>query len=146
MSGRPVWLASISRTSASGRVVSALKYPQRIAKEAQQLLEGVLRGVGDPSRERGFQMCITQCVHRSLSDEEIAQLPAAWCDAPALDVAGGPVRVLYSRGIPPTLSTEPCENFERAPIGQLDSTNEPLWMPVECGACGPCVARAQAHG
>ncbi len=144
MGGQPVWLASISKTSSSGRVVSALKLSPRLLREALALLNSALRGVGDIERERGFSMCITTCLHRALSPEEVGALPEDWHTTPALDIAGGPVRVLYSRGIPPILSVEPCEDFEKQEIGQLDSTNEPLWIPIECGGCPPCLARAAA--
>lgn len=145
MQGRPVWLASISRRSRNGRVVSALKLPRRLVDEAVKILERVLHGVGDTTRERTFQMCITTCMHRALTDEEIAKLPEGWMSIPPQDIAGGPVRTLSSKGIPETPSVEPCENYARKPLpGLFDADDDPLWVPIECGDCEPCRAREAA--
>jgi len=147
MQGRPVWLASVSRRSRNGKCVSALKLPRRLVLEAERVLRRVLYGVGDSGRERLFQMCVTTCMHRALSDQEIEMLPDGWTEKPALDVAGGPVRVLASRGIPPgTLSVEPCEDYGREPFpgGLVDADGDPLWIPVDCGECPPCRARVVA--
>jgi hypothetical protein len=116
MGGRPVWLASVSKRATNGRIIPASKYPPRLERLALVELRRALRGVGDESRERCFAMCITLCLHRALSDDEIAALPASFHDAPALDVAGGPLRTIYTKGFDPPLSCQPCEHPTHAPL------------------------------
>lgn len=45
-----------------------------LGTEARHFLDlhGALAGVGDPERERGCRMNVTLCLHRALSDSEIA--------------------------------------------------------------------------
>jgi hypothetical protein len=144
MDGRPVWLASMSRRAGNGKIIPALKWPSGQLKRAQARLHQVLHGVGDPNRERCFMMCITLCMHRALSDADIAALPPKWHDAPALDVAGGPIKILYARGCSESPSTLPCEHYDRVEIPDRDFEGDRLWIPEECGECPPCRARALA--
>ena len=84
-------------------------------------------------------MNITLCLHRQASAEEVAALPEAWHKAPS-GMAGGPVEILWERGVKATASALPCHDPGRAaPIpGRSD-----LWVPIDCGVCPPCLARLQ---
>lgn len=142
MGGRPVWLASIARRAANGGIIPALEWPRSQVEKGINRLSAVLAGVGDKKKERVFRMCITLCMHRALADEEVAALPPGWLERPALDVAGGPVEIIYTRGTVDSPSVMPCENMARRPLPTgRDYKGRPLWVPDECGRCAPCKAR-----
>lgn len=84
-------------------------------------------------------MNITLCLHRALSDAEVAGLPPGWQGLPG-GLAGGPVEVLDSRGIPADLeAAKPCHN----PGHVVEFPDRPdLWIPEDCRKCPPCIARA----
>lgn len=107
-------------------------------RHARQLLDQVLAGAGNPARERVFRMCITLCMHRAVREDELTQIPAWWHEADAVDIAGGPLEVLESRGVPDLPSAMPCYSPGRHPFTRK---RPDLWIPVDCGACPPCIAR-----
>jgi hypothetical protein len=81
---------------------------------------------------------MTLCVHRGIRSDELALIPRWWHEADAVDIAGGPLEVLWSRGVPDVPSANPCH----APGKQyLDPRRKDLWLPVDCGECPPCRAR-----
>jgi hypothetical protein len=134
-----VWLASVSRTSPSGKLLAAWTWGEGTKRAAARLLESALAGVGDASRERLFRMPITMCRHRALTQAEHDGLPRWWHDAPAMDLAGPPEEVLWTRGIPEIPSTMPCLDPGRR---QLDARRTELYAIVPCGTCATCAARA----
>ncbi len=105
-------------------------------------LDVLMAGVGDVDRQREFRMCITLCRHRALTQGEFDALPVWWHEAPPYDIAGGPVEVRWHRGVPESPSTKPCANPHRERVG---SPVERLWLPMDCGACESCLARASCH-
>jgi hypothetical protein len=133
-----VWLASISKFQGLGHERShpASTWNEATLRRADQVLDAVLDGVGDAAVERSFSMCLTHCRHRALTDAEVSALPRDWREACAIDIAGGPVRVHWTKGIEPVLSAEPCEHMT------FDESVPGLKFPVDCGACAPCRARA----
>lgn len=136
-----MWLASLS-VRRRGAIVTTDRWTPTVLASAQESLDFLLDGIGDASRQRSFRMTVTLCRHRALSVEEHDALPVEWHDAPATDIAGGPVEVLWHRGIPERLSTLPCENPTKVPMGSHGA-----WFPLDCEACPPCVAREeQAEG
>ena len=138
MAGVPVFLASISQRDRWGQLVPTGSWtPEQRAAARRRLLEA-LRGVGDESRQRLFRMNITLCLHRALTDEEVADLPGWWHAAPATDLAGGPIEVLWEN-TPGAASTKPCRAPRR---GSFPGAPPELWLPLDCGRCGPCLARA----
>lgn len=138
MNGQPVWLASISRRDASGRLVATGRWSKGLRDASVAILRDVVHGVGDPTRERLFRMNITLCMHRALTDEEVAGLPKSWHAAAPMDIAGGPVEVLRE-STPGALSTQPCKK----PGKRVIMMKQPeLWLPIDCGKCPPCKARA----
>ena len=140
MDGQPVWLASLSRSNpiTRERLPTTRWSPEQFA-EAEDLLSDVLDGVGDESAQRSFRMQITLCRHRRVSDEEQARLPMDFWDAPPVGLAGGPVAILWET-VPGSLSTKPCANPRRK---ALSLTDPDLWIPIECGECPSCLARAR---
>ena len=135
-----MWLASISRHNEDGTSHAARDYSQAERREAYQLLKKALQGVGDVRWGRSFRMCLTQCLHRGLSDKEISRLPAGWKDTPALHIAGAPVEVFWSRGVSKTnLSALPC----REPGKEFIDADRDIYIPVDCGFCSSCEARAR---
>lgn len=160
-----MWLASLSLWDAPHVMRPADVWTEEQRAVGLRILECALLGVGDRSRERLFRMCATLCLHRGLSDDELERLPGpAGCKiGRGRSLAGGPVQVYYSRGTPPgLLSCEPCErvgeeelrNYLMIPGGatlvdrqgrkirDIADNRFPVWLPVDCGACGPCLARA----
>lgn len=140
MEGRPVWLASVSyrpdgRTKATGR------WPKRIHDRAVRMTNEILEGVGDESREVLFRMNITLCRHRGLTDDEEARLPASFKSFCATDTAGTAVELLWRRGVS-SMAVEPCENPGRESL--VGNPDPDLWLPIPCGKCPPCRARAHA--
>lgn len=138
MDGWPVWLASLSRRDRRGNIITTDRWTPAVLDAAQAHLDFLLDGLGDPGRQRSFRMCITLCRHRALTDLEHDALPDYWHAEPARDIAGGPVEVLWARGIDDTPGVRPCEHPSRQPI------RRDLWLPVDCGSCPPCLARAAA--
>lgn len=138
MGGWPVWLASAS-IHRRGQLLPTRLWDDDRRASVESSLATLLDGVGDPERERLFRMPSTLCRHRALSQAEHDQLPEQWHGEVATDIAGGPVEVLWHHGVPDTLSTQPCEH-QRSEIGAM------YGQDLECGSCGPCVARAEAVG
>jgi hypothetical protein len=102
------------------------------------LRDVALAGIGDESRERAFRMCITLCVHRGVRRDELAQVDRWWHDARPADLAGGPIEIYYSRGIPDIPSAMPCAHPSKRLI---DRRRLDLWLPIDCGECESCIAR-----
>lgn len=136
MDGWPVWLASLSIRDRFGSIVPTAKWDVFRMGAAQNSIDALLDGVGDRSRQRSFRMCITLCRHRALTPEEADQLPDEWWTTPAKDLAGGPLEILWSVGVPETLSTQPCARPTKVRLGPS------LYFPDDCGTCETCVARA----
>jgi hypothetical protein len=139
MSGWPVWLASASLRDRHGRIRPAKDWDAATTAKVSATLDVVLDGVGDDEHEREFRMCITLCRHRALTQDEFDGLPDWWHKAPAHDLAGGPVEVLWSKNVPETPGTQPCHKPTRQHVGPG------LWLPLDCGECPPCEARASAR-
>ncbi len=139
MSGWPVWLASASLRDRHGTIRPAKDWDPETTARVSATLDVALEGVGDADHEREFRMCITLCRHRALTQEEFEQLPDWWHEADAVDLAGGPVEVLWSRNVPETAGTQPCEHPDKQHIGGG------LWLPFDCGQCSPCRARAEVR-
>lgn len=141
MSGRPVWLASVSVRTAQGAIIPTGRWAASTRARAERTLEALLDGIGDVSREVLFRMNITLCRHRGLTDEEEAGLPGSFHDFRATDTAGCSVETIWRRGVDSPASL-PCEDPGREPIG--DRPDPDLWLPIPCGACEPCRARERA--
>lgn len=139
MDGVPVWLSSISRRGIDGRIIPNALWDERQMKEVRDLVFESLDGVGDPQRQRLFRMNITLCLHRALSQGELAQLPEWWFQKPGVHLAGGPIEILYE-SVPGSLSTKPCANPKKARLPGLYN-GEYMWIPVDCGVCETCRAR-----
>lgn len=138
MNGTPVWLASVSkRQPISRRTVPNTRWSATERVSAIAILMAALSGVGDVARQRMFRMNLTYCVHRALTDAEITGLAASWHAQPGTHLAGGPVEILHET-VPGAPSTRPCEQPRRAYIALGDPD---MWIPRDCGRCGPCIAR-----
>ncbi len=138
MFGQPVWLASVSWRQ-RGSIVNTAHWGLK-RERGEQLLRQALGQLGDQRRERLFRMNVTLCLHRAMTGAEVASLPAYFADDPAIDLAGGPVEVLWESesGAP---STRPCAEPVRA---VTDWRRPDLWVPMDCGACQSCQARTKA--
>lgn len=138
MEGRPVWLASISIWDPrQGAIIptSVWRRDRYALDRGEQILREVLNGAGDPTRERLFRMNVTLCLHRGLTDEEERTIGSG-C---AVHLAGGAVEVLWQRGVRSSPAAMPCERPRRR---LLPGGDPRLWLPVDCGGCEPCHARA----
>lgn len=115
---------------------------------AERELRKVLDGVGDPTHERMFRMCLTMCFQRALTDEERTGLGDA-CQIEPEHLAGGSLEVLFHNGPPEPQSAKPCENVGRndlrRPMLYGDRWWPRIWVPVDCGECEPCEARIEAE-
>ncbi len=138
-----MWLASVSLRDRRGDIIGTAKWSPRQWKHAEWLLKNVaLKNAGDESRERMFRMCITACLHRGIRDDELDQIPQWWFDAEAIDIAGGPIEILYAKGVPDIESAKPCHHPRKQLI---DLRRTDLYFPRDCGECPPCVARASVR-
>ena len=85
-------------------------------------------------------MQVTLCIHRALTAEDVAALPAYFHTDPATDLAGGPVEIIYE-------TEEGLLSTRAVPCARADSAR-PLESAAvdsgDCGACPPCGARAAA--
>jgi len=136
-SGRPVWLASASWRGPEGTIATGDWNPEQL-RRAKQNVENALAGAGDPAHQRLFRMNITLCLHRACSAAELARLPAEFY-ALGGGLAGGPIEILESRGMPGLPRELPCEKPGREII---DAARPDLWLPRDCGRCTPCRDRA----
>lgn len=136
MAGQPVWLASLSRWNGPEAPLLTADWSRTQIVQGAQLIDRILDGVGDRTRERLFRMNLTLCKHRACTDAEVAGLPPSWQDTKATHLAGGPIEVLWEteEGAP---STRPCEQPVRIPLGRT-------WLPDDCGECATCLARTAA--
>lgn len=134
-----MWLCSVSHGSQDIGTIGTADWSRRHFEMAQRLAHAALWGVGDPLQERAFRMNITFCIHRAANEVEQRKLALQnWGDAPG-GLAGGPVEVLWSQGIPHRPAAMPCTNPEHVVI---DRKRPDLWVPGDCGECDPCKARA----
>jgi hypothetical protein len=140
-----VWLASYSRRSyrvLGGRAGSHIKatgtWKPEDFEEGYRRLCDALRGVGRPDMERLFRMNVTLCLHRVATDEEVEGLRGFW-DKVEPGLAGGPVEVLWSKGLPLSESCKPCHHPKHQ---QVVASRPDLWVPQDCRQCPPCLARA----
>jgi hypothetical protein len=139
MDGQPVWLASVSIIRKVNGIIGTADWPPPLVDRMQRRLENVLGGVGDSSQQRSFRMNVTLCRHRALTAEEVAGLPAYFHADPPIDLAGGPVEILWEN-VPGRASTQPCLSPEHR---TMDPYRLDLWIPGDCGECAPCEARAE---
>ena len=139
MNGQPVWLASISRWKPNGEPLVVPRWSPEMRLDAETRLRAALSGVGDTARERLFRMNVTLCLHRAATAHEVAQQPEWFHSHPACGLAGGPVEVLWENTLG-AASTKPCRNPLKRMLGKSDPL---LWLPVDCGRCESCRARAQ---
>jgi hypothetical protein len=138
MQGRPVWLASLSRrVPGTDNIRATGRWSKKEIEAGYKRLAYALRGVGDPALERLFRMNVTLCLHRAATVEEVAGLPASWHGDEA-GLAGGPIEVLWSKGIEVTDSCLPCKSPKHYVV---DRSRPDLWVPIDCRQCGPCRAR-----
>jgi len=128
----------MSRRDRFGKIIQTGSWTPAQMAEGHELLATLLEGVGDPLRERSFRMCVTLCRHRALSVREYDNLPPSWFEEPAIDLAGAPVELLWTKGIPDRLSSHPCRNPTWQRIGDW---TENLRVPLDCEKCGTCLAR-----
>ena len=136
-----MWLASTSLWTRFGKIIPTELWPPREVARAERSLREVLSGVGDENYERYFRMCITACFHRVLSTEELVTLPIPACDLKPKDLAGGPLEVFWERGVADVPSTKPCVNPRKEYLTDGRGV-APLYLPMDCGQCAPCRARA----
>ena len=139
MNGRPVWLASISRVRPNNRTLYVPEWSPAQRRDAERRLRALLEGAGDPTAERLFRMNLTLCLHRAARPDEIEAAPPWFVTAPGIGLAGGPVEIL-TETIAGAPSTKPCEAPGRR---VLEAGHPHAWIPIDCGACAPCVARAR---
>jgi len=142
MDGTPVWLCSLSRrTVLTNKIVPTTRWSHAMMTEADALIDAVLGELGDKARQRSFRMQVTLCGHRACSPGEVRHLPPDFWHGPATGLAGGPVDILWET-VPGSLSTKPCEHPRRQRI-DASSADPDLWIPIECGVCPSCLARAR---
>lgn len=132
-----MWLASVSLRNRRG-IVATGKWDRAERQEADRLIGLLLEGLGDETRERRFRMNITLCHHRALREDEMEQMGLG--GSCAIDIAGAPLEVLWSRGVKESASAMPCANPRRRII---DLKRPDLWIPEGCGKCESCEARGQ---
>ena len=132
-----MWLASVSLRDITGALVPTAYWNAVNRGNASTLLDSVLRGLGDETRQRQFRMPVTFCRHRAVTEREEAGLPKWWRDAPPCDLAGPPLEVMWTKGIKESLSLQPCADPGRAPLGD----DPDIYLIVPCGACPSCKAR-----
>lgn len=132
-----MWLASVTMRNLSGKIIPTADWAFKQYHRANSLIERALSGLGSIQQERQFRMCSTLCRHRAVSNEEALRLPESFYANPMQDIAGGPVEVIWNRGIPDVPSVRPCEDPNMIP----GLTDKRLLFPVDCGFCSTCLAR-----
>lgn len=142
MQGWPVWLASVTLRDEQNRIRPTETWNDEDRERASASLELALTGLGDESRQRQFRMCSTMCRHRAVTPAEADHLPESWWSEAARDIAGGPVELLWERGLPPSPGSRPCEHPSWMAIDRRDPR---LKFPIDCGECEPCRVRAACH-
>lgn len=139
MDGQPVWLASYSLRQANGTAVSTGDFNRQQRRRAERVLLDVLKGVGDGRQERLFRMCLTTCIHRAATAQEVAGFPLACRGKRSRFLAGGPLEILRESK-PGRPSTQPCHAPGKVQL-------EPgIFFPIDCGDCPPCLGRIEAEG
>ena len=131
-----MWLCSVSRAFL-GKTLATKKWTNCEFQQAKTIAHETMEGIGNLNRERAFRMNITFCIHRALNVMEHVRLQDNW-DSLLRGMTGGPVEVLWSRGIPHSEAAMPCHNPRHKII---NSWRPDLWVPEDCGDCRPCVAR-----
>ena len=132
--GGQVWCASISRRGMTNRAVAPTKWSEIQIYKAQQILDDVLFGVGDPQRARCLTTNGAMYVQRALVDEEIDSRMSPITQDAMLPL--GPLTIVWAKGLPDRASALPCE----APVHRPMIARGPIFA-VDCGECIPCRAR-----
>ncbi len=132
----PVWACSYSCRRGL-QVLATEDYTTQERDEAERQMDKAMRRVGDKTRQRCFRTGMVFFIERALNDLEIARLPKDWPHV--LTVAPSiPLEVLWST-VEECPSHQPC-----ASPGWTEHPEEPkLMIPVGCGVCSSCAARAQ---
>lgn len=135
-----MWLASVTIRQKNGDIIATGDWSEEQRTYATRILRGrVLEGVGDQNRERCFRMNVSFCIHRGVLRRELRMVPQWWHASQAVDIAGAPVEVLWSKGVPDVPSAQPCARPRREIV---DPGRPDLWVPLDCGSCASCLARA----
>ena len=130
-----MWLVSISKWSANGANVPIARWSDTQHRAAKALAHDLLHGVGNPDIERGFAMVATLCVHRAVTDSELAHCPDITPSNLAGPAAAG--TLWQTDAFPPLpLSAQRCENNTWV-------THLGVRLPGDCTTCPPCLARQQ---
>ena len=109
---------------------------------AESIVERVLDGCGDDSIQRSFRMCVTLCRHRALTAAERANTPAWFQACRPVHIAGPPLKLLWSRGVPDELETmRPCLNPSKR-----DLPGHPgAYLFNLCERCEPCLTNERVR-
>jgi hypothetical protein len=98
-----------------------------------------LSGVGDAERMRAFAMVSTYCVHKAVSDDELAT-----CDALSTGrtshLAGPAAVELWRTPAFPALPLT-AQRCERGVWDHVYHKGQRIKLPGDCGECPPCLAR-----
>ena len=137
-----MWLASIALWSRSREMIETSQWSPEQMKDCWEKLKRVLHGLGDLDRQRLFRMKGTLCLHRAATDAELEELrhfAPDFFEGKPDSLAGGPVEILWET-VPGEASTKPCQNitFQKHESGAC--------LPVDCGKCESCRARATFGG
>lgn len=132
-----MWLASISHWR-NGRNIPYQRWGAGVRRVGHRLARNLLCGVGDPDVERRFAMVMTLCVHRAVSDDELAV-----CGTDRAVHLAGPAVEEISRtpGYPPLPLT--AQRCERGTWAFLQTPHGRLRIPGDCADCAPCLARLE---
>lgn len=131
-----MWQSSISRADGSGIVCTEI-WSETQKREGIELLQSVLEGVGDLSKQRLGRFMATYQLHRACTPEEVVSLPESWHRA-RWGMAGAPLELVWSTVETP-ISSQPCE----FPTKRFLLASRPdLWFPEECDVCDSCMARS----
>lgn len=127
----------MSRRTSAGSIVPTERWTPAQRRETEGVLSEILDRCGDPGRERVVRMSITLSIYRACRDDELTKLPSAFFQDPPVHMFGGAIEIIRESE-PAVESAKPCEQPGRRMLG---ARYPDLWIPIDCGTCGPCQAR-----
>ena len=134
--GAQIWCASISKARPTGHALDRDRWTEGDFRRARQILDQVLEGAGDPSRQRLCSTLSALYLLRVLRQEE--HVEGMVKNTADMRIGFAPNTIHEDVGMLDRVSGLPCES----PSVEHPPDHPDFKIALDCGTCVPCRARA----